>query len=187
MSTAPIQYTASVRPEFINVMPGDIIAITLLATRLFSVSSSFAAANFSSWYFSALYACTTRMPVRCSLMILFSLSVIPCTFLNLGTANISDDASITTSMNTAAAVAADHCQLFPDIFITAHTASIGALIIACSPMDTNVCTWVISLVVRFIRLAVENLFISAIEKDSVLSKTSPLSVFASPAATMAAM
>ena len=43
-----------------------------------------------------------------------------------------------TRTKTATAVEADHCQLLPDILITAQTAKIGALIIACKPIAISV-------------------------------------------------
>ena len=69
---------------------------------------------------------------------------------------------------TATAVVVVHCQLLPEIFTIAQTAKIGALISTCRPITTIVWICVISFVERVIKLAVENLLISAIENDSTL-------------------
>ena len=88
---------------------------------------------------------------------------------------------------TATAVAMDHSQFFPAIFATAHTAMIGALMKIISPIAVAICICVMSLVDLVIRLAVENLFISALEKDCTFPYCSPRSVFARDAAMYAAM
>ncbi|MNE27393.1 hypothetical protein D3C80_1208010 [compost metagenome] len=76
--------------------------------------------------------------------------------------------TMTIRTPTAVPVASDHCQLFPVILRMAQTASRGALISSCRPITISICTWVISLVERVIRLAVEKLLISSIEKDCTL-------------------
>ena len=83
---------------------------------------------------------------------------------------------ISTIAMTAAAVATDHCQLLPEILTIAQTAMIGALMTTCNPMEMSICTCVTSLDVRVIRLAVENLLISSMEKLSTFSKSCPLSL-----------
>ncbi len=68
-----------------------------------------------------------------------------------------------TSMKTTA-TESDHCHCLPAIFVIAHTAVIGALIITYNPIAISICTCCTSFVVRVIREAVLNLLISAIEK-----------------------
>ena len=55
--------------------------------------------------------------------------------------------------------------------MTAQTARMGALMTTCRPIDTTICTCVMSLVVRVMRDAVEKRLISCIEKLSTRSKT----------------
>ena len=81
------------------------------------------------------------------------------------------------SRATVIAVASDHCHALPAIFITAHTAMVGALITTCSDMTMSICTCVTSFVERVIRLAVEKAFISSREKLSTLLNISALSRF----------
>ena len=47
----------------------------------------------------------------------------------------------------------------------------GALMTTCNPMEMSICTCMMSLVVRVMREAVENLLISSIENPSTLSNT----------------
>ena len=61
--------------------------------------------------------------------------------------------SMSINITTAHPVAAVHSQPLPAILQTAHTAIIGALSKACIPIAITICTWVISLVERVIRLA----------------------------------
>ncbi|MNO33421.1 hypothetical protein D3C76_234310 [compost metagenome] len=68
-------------------------------------------------------------------------------------------------------VVSDHSQLLPVILSSAHTARIGAFTSNCNPMTISICTWVISFVERVIRLAVEKLLISSMEKDCTLSNS----------------
>ena len=72
---------------------------------------------------------------------------------------------------TAHAVTTDHFQFLPKILTIAQTARTGAFTTTCSPMEMTICTCVMSFVVRVMRLAVENLLISSMEKLSTLSKT----------------
>ena len=74
---------------------------------------------------------------------------------------------------TATATTTDHCHCREEIFTIAHTARMGAFTIICSPIEMSICTCVMSLVVRVIRLAVEKRLISSIEKLSTLSNTCP--------------
>ena len=48
-----------------------------------------------------------------------------------------------------------HCRCFPRIFEMPQTIMIGVLVMICKPMATSICTWVMSLVLLVIRLAVE--------------------------------
>ena len=57
----------------------------------------------------------------------------------------------------------------------AQTARIGALMMTCKPMLTTICTCMMSLVERVIRLAVEKRLISVRLNDSTLSKIRPRS------------
>ena len=75
------------------------------------------------------------------------------------------------SRTTAPAVTTDSCQLVPTIFATAQTAMMGALIITCRPMAITIWIWVMSLVVRVIRLAAENFLTSPLPKAATLSNT----------------
>lgn len=68
----------------------------------------------------------------------------------------------------ATAVAAVHCQLFPEILMISHHTRIGAFVITCRPIAMAIGTWVISLVARVIRPAVEDLLISAPENGCTL-------------------
>ena len=52
--------------------------------------------------------------------------------------------------------------------LIAQTAVIGALMIICSPIATNICTCWTSFVERVMRDAVLNLLISSMEKDCTL-------------------
>ena len=79
--------------------------------------------------------------------------------------------SMVTITSTATAVVSDHCQLRDKILPIAHTASTGALMMTCKPMETIICTCCTSLVERVISDAVEKPLISAMEKLSTLSKT----------------
>ena len=172
-------------------MLGSNVAITRLATKLTLVSSEFASSNLSSWYLSALYARVTEIPKRFSLAIRFKLSVNFWSFANLGRAIAIHIPTIINNIKTAIPVVKDSSQFFPVIFKTAQTANIGAFINNCKPITINVCTWVTSFVERVIKLAVEKLFISSIEKSWTLSYNLDLSVaekfeaiFAASAATI---
>ena len=48
---------------------------------------------------------------------------------------------------------------------------IGALMIICKPIVISICTWVMSLVERVIRLSVEKRLISSIENESTLENS----------------
>ena len=80
-------------------------------------------------------------------------------------------ATMTSIATTAATVIALHCQLLPAIFSTAHTAMMGAFTMIWRPMATNSWIWVMSLVERVMRLAVENRFISPSENLSTFSNS----------------
>ena len=63
---------------------------------------------------------------------------------------------------TNAAVTADSSQLLPKILMTAQTAMIGALMSICRPMAMIIWIWVMSLVVRVMRLGMEKSCISSL-------------------------
>ena len=63
---------------------------------------------------------------------------------------------------TKAAVTADSSQLLPRILMMAHTAMMGDLMTICRPMATIIWIWVMSLVVRVMRLGTENACISSL-------------------------
>ena len=185
MRYTPIQYIDRVRPELIRVIAGIIIAIIFWVKRLTDVSSSFALANLSSWYFSALYARTTLTPLRFSLATLFMLSVRDCIFLKPGTTSTNRMVMSTSKNATATPVAADQARFLFIILVIAQAAIIGAFTLACKPIAITICTCDMSLVERVMRLAVENLPISSIENEITLSYTASLSLFDRPAATCA--
>ena len=110
----------------------------------------------------------TFNPVRFSLVIRLISSVSTCNFLNFGMAMRMQVPTIKSSTTTATPVANVHCQLFPMILAMAQTAVIGAFSKTCSPMTTNICTCITSLVERVMRLAVENCPISPMVKDCTL-------------------
>ena len=134
------------------------------------VRSLFTLLNLSSWYFSALNALTTLIPVIFSLVTEFNLSISPWTILNLGITIIIKIVIVVIRINTATAVAILHSRLFPNILVTAHTAVIGAFIISWSPIAINISNWVISLVVLVIRLLVEKFFILLVSRLSTFLK-----------------
>ena len=87
---------------------------------------------------------------------------------------------------TNPAVTIDSSQLLPSIFMTAHTAIIGDFIIICSPIATIIWSWVMSFVVRVMRLGTEICPSSRWENDMTLSKTHLRTVKLNPAAVFAA-
>ena len=74
-------------------------------------------------------------------------------------------------ISTVTPVARDHSRPFPAILVTAQITMIGALTIIWSPIVINICTWVMSLVERVIRLSVEKRLISSIENESTREKS----------------
>ena len=74
-------------------------------------------------------------------------------------------------IRTATPVAIDHSSPFPAILMTAQTTMIGALMIICRPIVISICTCVMSLVERVIRLSVEKRLISSIENESTLENS----------------
>ncbi|MNZ75406.1 hypothetical protein D3C78_938820 [compost metagenome] len=129
----------------------------------------------------------TRRPLRFSLDTRFRLSVSSCSFLNLGRTSTIQTATITTSNATAAPVVRVHSQLLPEILSIAHTARMGAFTSSCKPITISICTCVMSFVERVIRLAVEKLLISSIEKDCTLSNNLERNLADKSAAILAAM
>ena len=128
----------------------------------------FTSSNLSSWYFSALNALTTLIPVRFSLVTSFILSINFWTILNLGI-TIDINTTITDSkITTPTAVKELHCQLLFKIFVIAQIAVIGAFILNCNPIAITIWIWVISFVVLVIKLLVENCFTSLIPKFPTL-------------------
>ncbi len=117
---------------------------------------------------------------------MFRSSIIVCTFLTFGSAKINNTSIVIKIKPTLTAVAADHCQFLSRILKIAHVAKIGALIITCKPVATVLSIWFVSLVALVIKLAVENLLISAIEKDVTLLNNFSLIVFAKLTAILAA-
>ena len=83
------------------------------------------------------------------------------------------------------AVMTESSQLLSIILMTAHTAMMGAFMMSCRPMAITICTWVMSLVVRLMRLGTEKLIISCWLKSAILLKTASRTVSAKPAATFA--
>ena len=75
---------------------------------------------------------------------------------------------ITSRARIKPAVMADRVQLLRMILMTAHTAMMGDLIKICRPMDRSICTWVMSLVVRVMRLGTEKARISRWPKSAIL-------------------
>ena len=75
---------------------------------------------------------------------------------------VSTVAQMTT---TNAAVTAESCQLLPRILMTAQTAMIGDLMSICRPRARIIWIWVISLVVRVIRLGMESDCISSVPRS----------------------
>ena len=100
------------------------------------------------------------------------LSVSPCMALNFGMTSAMRITTATSRITTAMAVATVHSKPSPAILQTAHTAMIGDLTMSCRPMVMNIWICVMSLVERVMRLAVENLLISAGPKDSTLRNSS---------------
>ena len=66
------------------------------------------------------------------------------------------------SATTKPAVTTESSQLLPRILMTAQTAMIGAFMSICRPMATIIWIWVISLVVRVMRLGTEKACISSL-------------------------
>ena len=159
-------------PDIMSCIPGVRRAIVLDVNILVLVSSLFALANFPSWYFSALKALTTLIPVRFSLDVWFRLSVSFCIILNFGKATSTSISIIIRSIPTAPAVMTLHSKPLPYIFIIAHTAIMGAFISICIPIAISIWTWVISFVVLVIKLLVEKFLISSILNDSTFPKMS---------------
>ena len=81
--------------------------------------------------------------------------------LNLGMTMAIMMTTATSRMTTAMPVARVHSKPSPAILHMAHTAMIGDLTMSCRPMVMNIWICVMSLVERVMRLAVENLLISA--------------------------
>ena len=67
----------------------------------------------------------------------------------------------------------------------AHTAMMGDLIRICRPMAVSICTWVMSLVVRLMRLGTEKAIISCWPKSAILRNTASRTEKLNPAATLA--
>ena len=128
----------------------------------------------SSWYFSALNALTTLIPVKFSLVTLFTLSIKVWTFWKFGYTSFNNTNIVKTNISTAPPVSALQVKFLSNIFITAQTAVIGDFIINCNPIAINISTWVTSFVVLVIKLLTENLFISSILKSSILVNKSSL-------------
>ena len=116
------------------------------------------------------------MPVRFSRVTPLSLSVSFCMSLNLGITAAMTAIMHTTSTITATAVVMVSSALEAFILHIAHIAIIGANISMRSTIMFAMCICWISLVVLVISDAVENLFISAIEKLSTFAYTLLLSV-----------
>ncbi len=102
-----------------------------------------------------------------------------------GTTRIMTTSITSSSATTKAAVITDSSQLLSIILSTAHTAIIGALMMSCRPIAMTICTCVMSLVVRFIKLGTEKLIISCWPKSAILLNTRSRIVSAKPAATFA--
>ena len=91
-----------------------------------------------------------------------------CTRRNRGTTTPMMTAIITSRAATNPAVIAERVQLLPTILMMAHTAMTGDLIRICRPMAVSICTWVMSLVVRLMRLGTEKVIISCWPKSAIL-------------------
>ena len=115
------------------------------------------------------------------------LSVRACMALNFGMTMAIMMTMAASRITTAIPVASVHSKPSPAILHTAHTAMIGDLTMSCRPMVMNICTCVMSLVERVMRLAVENLLLSAGPKDSTLRNSSERRRWVNEAATRAAM
>ena len=166
---APTKYIPSVTICITIYITGCIIANALWLNNCCFVKLLFACSNLSSWYFSALNALTTLIPVKFSLVTPFNLSINFWTFLNLGSTITISTIITANNITTAAPVIALHCQLLFNIFVTAHIAVIGAFINNCNPIAINISICVTSFVVLVIKLLVENPFTSCIDKFSTFS------------------
>ena len=114
------------------------------------------------------------------------LSVNSWTFLNLGNTTIISMPIVNSNTNTAIPVSKLHSQFLFNIFVTAHTAVMGAFINNCNPIDMNIWICVTSLVVLVIKLLVLNDFTSSIDISSTLLNRLFLNSFAKPADIVAA-
>ena len=169
---------------FIN---GIMMAMERLVNSWISVSSLLASVNLSSWYSSALYARTTRKPVRFSRATRLMLSVRRCMALNFGMTKLMITPITASSTATAMPVANVHSRPLFAILHTAHTAMIGALISIIRPMVTNIWICVMSFVERVMSDAVEKRFISAGPKLSTFLNSSERRRWLNDAPTRAAM
>ena len=102
------------------------------------------------------------MPVRFSRATRLISSVFFCTLRNRGRQLDMMSSTSATSATTKPAVTAESVQLLPRILITAHTAMIGAFMSICRPIATIIWIWVMSLVVRVMRLGTEKVCISSL-------------------------
>ena len=112
------------------------------------------------------------MPSKFSRVTPFRRSSIFCTILKRGKTSDTTMLIVVNKITTATAVAVLHCQFLFAILIIAQIAVIGARTSICAPIETNIWICITSLVVRVIRLLVENSVTSSISMSSTLWKSS---------------
>ena len=183
---APTHMIRTVTRFIIIIIRGIINVIVRFVKSIADVRSLLALSKRSSSYFSRLKARITGRPVSISLATRFSLSTSFCISLNLGIAifiRISTTARITI---TARAII--HAIPVPVVSTinTPPMPRIGAYITILSSITITICICCISFVLLVIRLAVENLSISALEKLTTLLKTPALRSLPTFAAVVAA-
>lgn len=127
-----------------------------------------------------------RMPSSSSLVSPLTSSTNHCILRMYGTPFARNAVMQTRRTTMATAVAAVHSKELEDIFATAHTASIGALMTVCMARPMNCWTWYTSLVDLVTRDATENESRSSRDHLSIRPNCRSLSVRHSADATRAA-
>ncbi len=167
-----------------SIMTGIKAAIILLTLMAFSVRSALASSKRAFSFSIRLKARITRIPVKFSLSTRFNLSIFNCINLKRGMALLMVNpitmamTGMTATMTSDSGRSLDIAMIMPPIHM------IGAMIIMRMIIKVTVCSWLISLVVRVISVAVPKWLNSCREKLSTRAKILRRKIVPKPVAVL---